>query len=436
MTDSQNRETLCVGGGPVADGAGVFFDPGGILIREGRILEAGSFAGTAAKADRVIDTGGRLILPGFANFHHHLYSFFAPGIRPRGPVGTFPEILENLWWPLDAAMDEETVYLSALAGLLDSIRCGVTTVFDHHASMGFVRGSLDAVRRAFGDAGVRGVLCFETSGRRGPKEALRHLEENIAFAESVSNETPFLRAALGLHANLTLDAAVLEAVSSARPAALPIHIHCGEAGEDLEFCRAEGYAGPVDRLAAFGLVDRDSFLVHCVHLSDRDFAILRELRPVVVVNPESNANNRVGFPDFRRLPSFVIGTDGMTGDMAASYRSAFLLGTERGLDFGLLGRAVFDEGLRVRSRFFPGTGSFLSGADADMAVLDYVPLSPIGPENLLGHILFGARSGRAWMTFCGGRVIWHDGKFPGLDEADILARAGRAAKELHRRYHG
>jgi cytosine/adenosine deaminase-related metal-dependent hydrolase len=437
VKDGEKSELLCIGGGPAADGAGVFFDFGGLLIRDGRIIEAGPFEAVAPKADRVVDTRGRLIVPGFVNFHHHLYSHFAPGIRPKAPAAGFTDILENLWWPLDSALDEESVYLSALAGLMESVRCGGTAVFDHHASMGRVRSTLSAVGRAFTETGVRGVLCFETSGRRGHAEALGHMEENLNFAASLPDgPSPMLRAAMGLHANFTLSAELLAALREAKPSVLPIHIHCGEAPEDLEFCRTEGYAGPVDRLAAFGLVDENSLLVHCVHLSDRDFELLRDLRPVVVVNPESNANNRVGFPDFRRLPFFVVGTDGMTGDTAASYRAAALLCGGRGLDFGLLGRAVFEDALRVRERFFPGTGVFRPGAAADIAVLDYVPLAPLSEENLLGHLVYGAKSGRSWMTACGGKVLWHAGTFPGLDEEDILRRAGLAAKALHRRYYG
>ncbi len=440
-------ETWCLGGGPLADGAGVFHDPGGLLIRGGKILAAGPFAEISAGAEKTVHTGGRPVLPGFANFHHHLYSFFAPGISPVGPADTFRGILENLWWPLDAALDEESVYLSALAGLMESVRCGVTAVFDHHASMGCVRGSLAAVRRAFDEAGVRGVLCFETSGRRGGAGTRSHIEENLSFAASLPRpergKTPFVRAALGLHANFTLSAAEMGMAAGAlrefrteKSGALSVHVHCGEARDDLDFCRAEGFAGPVDRLASFGLLDGDAVLVHCVHLADRDYDVLREVKPVVAVNPESNANNRVGFPDFRRLPGFVIGTDGMSGDMIASCRAAVLLCGERGLGPGRLGRAVFDEGRRVRERFFPGTGVFRPGAAADIAVPDYVPLSPVREDNIPGHLIFGAKNGRAWMTVCGGRVLWRDGVFTGLDEADILGRAGRAAKSLYRRYHG
>jgi hypothetical protein len=51
-------------------------------------------------------------------------------------------------------------------------------------------------------------------------------------------------------------------------------------------------------------------------------------------------------------------------------------------------------------------------------------------------MVYGAKSGRAWMTVCKGKILWQAGTFPGLDEEDILRRAGRAAKALHRRFYG
>jgi cytosine/adenosine deaminase-related metal-dependent hydrolase len=87
----------------------------------------------------------------------------ATGLSPIGPVNNFTQILENLWWHLDKTLDEESIYYSAIYGLMQSIRYGVTTVFDHHASMSSVSGSLSLIENAFRDVGLKGVLCYEIS---------------------------------------------------------------------------------------------------------------------------------------------------------------------------------------------------------------------------------------------------------------------------------
>jgi len=55
---------------------------GGVLVRDGRQEALGDdeqLAGQAAGA-RVIDAGGRLLVPGFINAHMHLYSALARGL--------------------------------------------------------------------------------------------------------------------------------------------------------------------------------------------------------------------------------------------------------------------------------------------------------------------------------------------------------------------
>ena len=51
----------------------------------------------------IIDAHGGLIMPGFINAHHHIYSALARGLSLPGPAPTnFGEILEGLWFYLTA----------------------------------------------------------------------------------------------------------------------------------------------------------------------------------------------------------------------------------------------------------------------------------------------------------------------------------------------
>ena len=52
------------------------------------------------------------------------------------------DILVDQWWRIDRALTLEDTYQSGKVAYLDSIRNGVTTVFDHHASYGEITGSL------------------------------------------------------------------------------------------------------------------------------------------------------------------------------------------------------------------------------------------------------------------------------------------------------
>jgi len=75
------------------------------------------------------------------------------------------------------------VYYSALVGLIDAAKCGVGTLVDHHSSPNACTGSLDRIDQAFREVGLRGVLCYETSDRNGPIQALEGIRENIRFID-------------------------------------------------------------------------------------------------------------------------------------------------------------------------------------------------------------------------------------------------------------
>ena len=510
----RSRDSLLIDNAVVFDGTRVFA-PGAVLVRDGVIRAVGeagkvrAAAGAAGGADRGrpdlrrgaasgsagpakrgrpvlrpdarpgtpggpgrttaprrCDAGGRLVLPGLLNAHTHLYSAFAPGLVPQGPTQPFPKLLENLWWRLDAAHDEESVYYSALAGLIDNVKHGVTSVFEHHASMGYVAGSLATVAAAYAAAGVRGAVCFEMSERAGLDAVDAHLRENLDFFER-HRDDPMLQGLLGLHANLTLSNETLERIARERPDELPVHIHCGEAPEDLDRCRREGYEGPVDRLHRFGLLDAATILAHCIHLSDRDYALLDEIGPMVVMNPESNANNAVGHLDPERIPDFLFGTDGMTGDPIGAARFHFLALRDGGATLAGVHRGLFENARKLLGWTFaprggdgaaedgaPGDGAgavgavspgggdgaaspgeLAPGAAADIAVLDYVPVAPIEAGSIVPHLIYGAGSGRAFMTICDGRVLFENGTVTFLEEEQFNRDCRRVAAALHRRFY-
>ena len=94
---------------------------------------------------------------------------FCFAVHCHQPVGNFPwvleeaytkayqpfvEILERVWWRLDRALDEESVYLSGLVGAIEAALSGTTLLVDHHASPSFIRGSLGTLRRALEEVGL------------------------------------------------------------------------------------------------------------------------------------------------------------------------------------------------------------------------------------------------------------------------------------------
>src|SRR5258707_938322 len=135
----------------------------------------------------VLDAKGQLVLPGSICSHTHFYGAFARGLSiPGDAPKDFPEILEKLWWKLDKALTPEDVRYSALVCLVDAVKHGTTTLFDHHASPNAIDGSLDIIAEAVEQAGLRACLCYEVSDRDGPARAQAGIFENVRFAKKLA----------------------------------------------------------------------------------------------------------------------------------------------------------------------------------------------------------------------------------------------------------
>ncbi|MBN2780445.1 MAG: amidohydrolase family protein [Candidatus Marinimicrobia bacterium] len=433
MTNNTRQEAqhFILINGVITDGLSFVLENGALEIRSGKIVRIGTSADFSGEKTKKIDLGGRLVLPGLVNPHHHLYSALATGLAPTGPTGDFQQILENLWWHLDKSLDEESIYYSAMQGLMQSVRYGVTTVVDHHASMSAVGGSLNIIKKAYETVGIKGLLCYEISDRMGEAALQSQIDENIKFWTD-TRDNDRIQGLLGLHANFTLGEKSMEKIAKQKPTDLPVHIHCGEDAADLRYCRDLGYEGPVHRLKAFGLLSKDSLLAHCIHLSEADHRLLKESRAWVISNPESNANNRVGVMDLNKIPKYLLGTDGMTGNILGTMRSHFLL---RNGKVDHAPEILFAYPAEMLRRCFPESGTLREGGSADLAVCNYRPVTPVSPENLFYHLMFGVQGKEMFMTLAEGKILFSENTFHTLDEVRINREIRSAVKRLYGRYH-
>lgn len=78
-----------------------YIEDGAVVIEGNKIIAVDTTENILAKykEEDIIDVDGKVIMPGFINTHHHIYSAFARGMASSGkPNENFLEILENLWW--------------------------------------------------------------------------------------------------------------------------------------------------------------------------------------------------------------------------------------------------------------------------------------------------------------------------------------------------
>jgi cytosine/adenosine deaminase-related metal-dependent hydrolase len=410
----------------VPDGQSWSCHRGDIWIRDGIV----SLRPGTETAVKVIAGNNCVAIPSLVNSHHHIYSHLAKGLPLSGSMRNFPEILHNLWWKLDSALDNESVRLSTILSIRECIRHGVTTVFDHHSSPNAQTGILQTMADVFAAEGMRGSICLEISGRNGSDVFDKAVEETRSFTG-----TPDVRPLLGLHAGFTLSDREL---ARAAEIPLPVHIHVAEDPVDRKHAEQLG-TSVLERLNRFGLLRPNSLLIHGNDLTASDLNVLTDPSIRIVQNIESAMNNTVQPADpalltDRGIP-VLAGTDGMTTNMLKAYKTAFLhLRARRGdptCGFTEI-MAQWCAAYILKNDFGFGCG-VKEGEEADLILTDYSPGIDITPETWPGHFLYGVTESRVRTVIRGNRVLLDEYELTDNPHAGIIANCERIIRGLHER---
>lgn len=392
-----------------------------------------------------LDAKGQYVMPANICAHTHFYGAFARGMAiPGPPPPDFPTILRQLWWPLDKALDRDSVRLSALVALVDAVKHGTTTLIDHHASPNFIDGSLDVIAEAVEQAGLRAVLCYEVTDRDGVEKAQAGIAENVRFIEA-TRQHPMLAGSFGLHASLTLSDETLRACADALPAGAGFHIHVAEHEADEEDSLHRSGKRVVQRLDDFGILGEKTIAAHCVHIDEAERQRLQETGTWVTHQPRSNMNNGVGAADIDHMLSqgmpVCLGNDGMGNNMFAEWKAAYLLHKvayrdPRRANGADVVRMATQHNARLVQQFFPNQklGEITVGAQADIIFVDYVPYTPLTEGNAPWHVIFGFEASMITTTIAAGRVLMKDRQLLTLDEKAIAAEAMAIAPDVWKRY--
>ena len=421
-----------------------YIEDGAVVIEGNKIIAVDTTENILAKykEEDIIDVDGKVIMPGFINTHHHIYSAFARGMASSGkPNENFLEILENLWWKIDKKLSLEDLKYSAYTTYIDCIKKGVTTVFDHNASPFAVTGSLDSIADAAKDLGLRTCLCYEVSDRDGEKIAQEGIDENINFIKKYNtDEQNMIKGMFGLHASFTLsDETLRKCDEELKGLNAGYHVHVAEGIDDLEQCLEKYGKRVVERLRDMDILGDKTIAIHCIHVTDDELNILRDTNTMVVHNPESNMGNAVGCQPFLELHqkgiTIGLGTDGYTSDMTESMKVANIIHKHvkqnPSVAWGEVPVSMFENNRKIAQKYFSGDlGILRAGALADVIVVDYDPLTPMNENNINSHILFGFTGKDVVTTIIDGKVIMQDRKLVGINEKEIFKTSREVAKKL------
>ena len=449
---------LIVGNGRVItrDADNPYFEHGAVAIEGDAIAAVGNESELkAAYPDaEYVDAQGGVIMPGLINCHTHIYSGLARGLAIEGCNPTnFLENLEQQWWKIDDNLTLDGTRASAYATILDSLRDGVTTIFDHHASFAEIPGSLFAIKDVAEELGMRSCLCYEVSDRRGQEKCDQSIAENAEFAQWAARAraegNTMVAAMFGGHATFTLSDETMDKMAEANNGLTGFHIHVCEGMNDVWDSRENrGGISPVERLLQHDLLGPNTMLGHCIHVTPAEMEIVRETGTWLVNNPESNMGNAVGCAPvlefFRRGIPVCMGTDAYTHDMLESLKVFLIIQRHNAampnVGWGEAMTMLFKNNAAMATKYFGRTvGALVPGAVADVIVMDYKPFTPFSDENIDGHMLFGMMGKNCRTTIVNGKVLYKDREFVAFDEERINAWTLEQSKKLwgdlnHRTY--
>jgi putative selenium metabolism protein SsnA len=398
----------------------------GLIVERGKNLR--SFPG-----EKVFDLKGKFIVPGMVNSHTHLYSTLSRGMpAPKTPPKNFLEVLKKIWWKLDRALDEETIYYSALVGAIEAVQHGTTTLIDHHASPNAIKGSLNIIKEAMSQVGIRGVLCYEVTDRGGKKQRDEGIAENDNFI-GANNKNSYFRGLVGAHASFTLSEESLMLCGELAAAHnIGVHIHVAEDLCDVADSKKKYGRSIIDRLHGANILTNKSILAHCIHLSAKEYSQLNNTKPWLAHNPRSNMNNKVGVAPVHQFKDRgMIGTDGFPSDMIEEASFAFFKRQDSQQQQKIDYARLISGGQRCVSEIFDmPCGTLENNSVADLIVSDYTAPTPLTKENILGHYLFGMSSANVESVMVGGKWVVQDRTVLGLDIQKIYSEAESKSKKM------
>ena len=365
----------------------------GFVVFDKKIERVGPMSSFKDNGYQIIDGKGQLLLPNFVCNHAHIYSIFARGLSLPFHPNNFLEILEQMWWKMDAQIDNETTFYSGICAGKEFIENGVTTIIDHHASELDITKSLTQLKKSLVDAlGLRAILCFETSDRYPVDKCIK---ENSSFIKKYKNE--HIAGLFGMHASMTLSDKTLASIGRHLNGA-PIHIHVAESQMDEEDSFEKYNTTIMERLEKHNLVNENSLIVHGVTISDKELEIVKKHNTYMVVNTTSNMNNAVGLPNvtnyLKHGIKVLVGNDGLSSNMANEYMNVLYTahlynGTPLALGLSEVLEMINNSYEYVEKMLNIKLGKIEKDYEADFMLLPYKPFTKMDQTNAFGHIFYG-----------------------------------------------
>jgi 5-methylthioadenosine/S-adenosylhomocysteine deaminase len=433
-----------------------------LLLRGGHVLTVDPQLGDLPKGDvlidgdtivavepeidadaEVIDVSGDIVIPGFVDTHRHTWEAAIRGCAPNATLDDyFVEVLDS-FAPL---YRPEDVYASNLAGALECINAGITTLVDW-SHINNTPEHPDAAIRGLYEAGIRAQYAYGSANTSLndywnqskisiPADDVRRVRDTY-----FSSDDRLLTMAMATRGpGFCVDDVVRNEWNAARELGLPITVH-------VAMGRLAGRFGMVKQLNDLGLLGPDTTYIHCCYFSDEEWRMVADSGGTISIAPQIEAQMGHGWPPVNKAREFglrpSLSIDVVTtapGDMFTQIRSAF--GCERArvnricweanteVPENMLTARDMLEMATINGAHVAGlerrTGSLTPGKKADVVVIDAHALNVAPVIDPVAAVTLCADVSNVDTVIIDGKIQKRDGKLLGdIDRARGLVESSR-----------
>lgn len=304
---------------------------GDVLVEDGAIAAVQPDLPVDAE---VIDAEGFIVIPGFIDTHRHTWE---TAIRNCAPDATLDDYFVAVLDTFAPLYQPDDVYASNLAGSLECLNAGITTLVDW-SHINNTPEHPDAAIRGLQECGIRAQYAY---GSANTSLADYWFESKIAVpADDVRRvrETYFsadgglLTMALATRGpGFCTNDVVRTEWGLARELGIPITVHVGMG-------RLAGKWAMIKQLDALGLLGPDTTYIHCCYFDDDEWRLVAQSGGTISIAPQVESQMGHGHPPTMAAiahglrPSLSVDVvTTVPGDMFTQIRAAFAADRERAL---------------------------------------------------------------------------------------------------------
>ena len=270
------------------DAAYRFYEPGYVLVDDGKIISVGDPADIAAvEVDETINFGAKLLMPGLVNAHTHSPMVLFRGLAEGISLFTMDGFI-NCLRRLEAAADAQMVAAAVEVSCAEMIRTGTTCFADQYFYMKEILPVVDK-------SGMRAALGYGIVELGDEESRQREIAAATAYLESVQNH-PRIDGWVGPHAFFVdnSEEIIKLELALAKRFNTGLHIHFATSSEEEDYCREHFDISAVQYMDKLGILEFPLIAAHSITVPEEDFVTLAKKPFTAVCCPSSSM--RSGFP--------------------------------------------------------------------------------------------------------------------------------------------